>query len=317
MVRLRGMRAAVAAGTVVAVLSPIGAVAAGGGTPAGAATGPTCTFNGSALPIVTGATAGEPIKVACSGLPPLHPYLTLETSLLLGVDPRAKPLLDGQIVSLQGLQALLAALPEVNPLALSLELSNLSGNLDFTYVLPSTKPLDPNAVCPPTTPQINAGLIGCGLATIDLTAFKPVGPASGVVEYAGDPLFPPPPTLALGSSTATKGSNVSVSDASGATTYWWLSTLLALESLLGGGTPPTPTTTVTLTNGTKTVTAPNTIAVAPATYNGSVLTPPKISGSFTVPPKMRGKDTVKVTYGATLLGFPLNNSASAPLTVRR
>ncbi|MBV8461926.1 MAG: hypothetical protein JO368_01430 [Acidimicrobiales bacterium] len=319
MVRLRSLRAAMAAAVVVVVLSPIGATVATvatGTTSAGAATTPACTFNGSALPIVTGATAGEQIKVACTGLPPLHPYLTLETSLLLGIDPRAKPLLDGQIVSLQGLQALLAALPEINPLALSLELSDLSGNLDFTYTLPSTRPLDPNAVCPPTTPQINSGLIGCGLATIDLTAFKPVGPASSVIEYSGDPLFPPAPTLALGASTTTTGSTVTVADAPGATTFWWLSTLLALESLLGGGTPPTPVVTVTLTKGAKSVTAPNTITVAPASYDGSTLTPPRISGSFTVPPKIRGKTTVAVTYGATLLGFPLSNAASAPLTVK-
>lgn len=320
MVRSVGGRVAavamVAAATwgLMAAMSP-GAIPAGAAT--GTTTSPACTFNGSALPIVTGASAGEPIQVACSGLPPLHPYLVFETSLLLGIDPKAAPLLTGKIVSVQGLYALLAALPEINPLALSVQTSNLFGELDFTYVLPDTQTPDPNAVCPPTTAQINAGLIGCALATIDLTSFKPVGAASAVVEYAGDPLFPPAPTLALGASVAKVGDAIAVRDAPGATTYWWLSSLTTLESLLGGGSAPTPTVKVTLTGKSSTVTAPNDITVSPAVYNAPTLTPPKISGDFTVPPKATGQRTVTVTYQATLLGFALSNSATAALQVRR
>jgi hypothetical protein len=287
--------------------------------PAGAAvvSGPQCTFNGSALPIVTGASAGEKIKVSCTGLAPLHPYLTMETSLLLGIDPKAAPLLSGDITSVPGLLALLAALPEINPAALSFPVSNLLGDLDFTYTLPSSHAADPNAVCPPTTAQINAGLIGCALATIDLTSFTPVGAASAVIEYTGDPLFPPAPTLALSKATARDGRPVAVSDAPGATTHWWLATLVTLESLLGGGAGPAPTVTVTVHNGTSSVTAANTIKVSPAVYNEPVLTPPAISGTFTVPAKTTGATTVTVTYQATLLGFALPNSASAPLKVRR
>lgn len=138
-----------------------------------------------------------------------------------------------------------------------------------------------------------------------------------MVEYAGDALFPPGPTLALGASKAKVGATVSVSDAPGATTYWWLSTLLALESLLGGGTAPTPTTTVTVSAGGTTVRASNHVTVSPAVYNEPVLTPPKISGGFTVPAGVKGKATVTISYGATLLGFPLANTASAPLLVRK
>jgi hypothetical protein len=318
MVRLRS---AVAALAVTMALVPLAlATAAAGPAPVGAATpSPRCTFNGGALPIVTGASAGEKIVVSCTGLPPLHPYLMMETSLLLGIDPKAAPLLSGQLVSVPGLLALLASLPEINLGALAFPLSDLSGNLNFTYVLPSTHALDPNATCPPTSAQINAGLIGCALATIDLTSFKPVGAASAVVEYAGDPLFPPGPTLALSSSQTTRGQTVAVGDAPGATTYWWLSTLLSLEGLLGGGSAPTPTVKVTLTS-TKgaIVSVPNSVHVAPAVYDHSVLTPPKLGGTFTVPAtKVRGRQTVTVSYGAVLLGFPLSNSATAPLFVGR
>ena len=80
---------------------------------------------------------------------------------------------------------------------------------------------------------------------------------------------------------------------------------------------PAPTVTVTLTRGARTVTAPNAITVSPAVYNEPVLTPPAISGTFTVPAKTNGEQTVTVTYQASLLGFTLSNSATAPLKVRR
>ncbi len=288
--------------------------------PAGAATPtPHCTFNGGSLPIVTGASAGEKVVVACTGLPPLHPYLMMETSLLLGIDPAAAPLLSGKIVSLPGLMALLASLPEINIGALSFPVSDLSGDLNVDYVLPRSQAPDPNASCPPTAKQINAGLIGCALATIDLTSFTPVGAASAVLEYQGDPVFPPNPTLALSSTTAVPDQTVAVGDAPGATTYWWLSTLVALEGLLGGGIPTAPTVTLRLTSsrGVSTAVA-NTIKVAPAVYEHSVLTPPTISGTFIVPAKkVRGQQTVTVAYGALLLGFPLSNTASTSLKVGR
>ncbi len=318
MFRFRSTRLALAA---LAAVASSGALAVAGvaTAPAAAAASPQCTFNGSSLPIVTGASAGEKIAVSCTGLPPLHPYLVMETSLLLGIDPKAAPLLSGQLVSVPGLLSLLSSLPEVNVGALSFPLSGLGGDLDFTYTLPSTQAADPNAKCPPSTAQINAGLIGCALATIDLTSFKPVGAGSAVIEYAGDPLFPPGPTLALSTATATRGQSVAVGDAPGATTYWWLSTLLALEGLLGGGSAPTPTVTATLTSAEGVATtAANAIQVAPAVYDHSVLTPPKISGTFTVPAKkIRGPQTVRVTYQASLLGFPLSNTASAPLRIGR
>lgn len=313
----RMARVGVALLVLVGPMAVVGVAESAGPAEAAGASGPACTFNGSPLPIVTGAAAGEKVVVSCTGLPPLHPYLMMETSLLLGIDPKAAPLLSGSIVSLQGLLSLLAALPEINPAALTFPISDLFGDLDFTYTLPSSHALDPNAVCAPTTAQINAGLIGCALATIDLTSFKPVGAGSAVIQYIGDPVFPPNPTLALSTPNATVGEAVTVADRPGATTYWWLSTLGALESLLGGGAAPPPTITVTLTNATSSVTAPNAITVSPAVYNNPVLTPPKISGSFTVPRKATGKRTVTVTYVSQLLGFDLANSATAPLKVSR
>ena len=151
---------------------------------------------------------------------------------------------------------------------------------------------------------------------IDLTSFKPVAAGSGVFEYSGFPFLPPNPTLALSTSTAVPNQTLSVSDAPGATTYWWLSTLAALEAALGGGAGSPATVTVTLVDPHgNVVPVPSNIHVAPATYNGRTFSPPIISGGFKIPPTAGGPETVKVQVGGTLDGIPLSNSASAPLFI--
>jgi hypothetical protein len=238
MVRLRWARISVAVVALVCAFTTIGAI---GAVPrAGAASAPpACTFNGIALPLVSSASAGEKIAIQCTGLSPAHPYLVMEVSLLLGIDPKAAPLLSGSITSLSGLMALLAALPEINPAALAFPLTDLSGNLNYTYTLPTSQAPDPKATCPPSHAELNMGLIGCALAMIDLTTFKVVGAGSGLVNYKGQPLLPHSPTLALSAKTATPSQVVNVSDAPGATTYWWLSTVTGLQGLLGAGSAPT------------------------------------------------------------------------------
>jgi hypothetical protein len=128
-------------------------------------------------------------------------------------------------------------------------------------------------------------------------------------------LLPPSPTLALSGKTATPGQVVDVSDAPGATRYWWLSTLSGLQGLLGGTvTPPAVAVSLAKSSNSRPKTAANNITVTPAVYNYPVLTPPKISGGFTVP-SVRGDETVTVTYSAPLLGETFYNIASAPLDV--
>ena len=279
--------------------------------------GPSCTFNGSKLPLIEGEQNGNTVTIECTDMGTLHPYLVLEVSLLLAIDPAAAPLLEGQLTSLSGLMSLLAALPEVNPAAELPVTSDLSGNMTVDYTLPTSLALDPNATCPPTTAQVDAGLIGCGLAMIDLTTFQPVGAGSALVQYAGDPFLPPEPTLALSASRAVPGTKISVSDAPGAKTTWYLSTLAALTALLGGGSAAPPTISVnirrlTAATGTR---VPNTVSVTPAVYNPPTLTPPKISGSLYVITKGHGNRDVTVTYSASLDGIPLSITASARLYV--
>ena len=281
-----------------------------------ASTGPQCTFNGSSLPLVTGVSAGSTITIKCSGLPPLHPYLFVGTSLLLGIDPAAAPLLSGQVLSLSGLFALLSALPEIDLASEALPTSDLFGNLNLTWTVPAFQPLDPNAACPPTQQEFNSGLIGCAVAMIDLTSFKPVAAGSGVFEYSGFPFLPPSPTLALSATTAVPGQTVSVSAPPGATTFWWLPTLAALQAALGGGASSPATVSVSLVDPKgNSVPLPSTISVKSATYNGSTFSPPTISGGFSVPSSVTGPETVNVQVGGELEGLPLSISASAPLFV--
>ena len=279
-------------------------------------TGPHCTFNGSSLPLVTKVSAGSKIAVSCTGLQPLHPYMLVGTSLVLAIDPAAAPLLSGQLTSLSGLMALLTALKEIDLPSAITPISGLTGNLSVNWTVPTFQALDPNASCPPTQQEFNSGLIGCALAMIDLTSFKPVGAGSALFEFAGSPLFPPKPTLALSTSKAVPNQTVSVSDASGATTYWWLSTLSTLQSALGTGAGSPPKVTVTLVNKAgKSVTAPSDAQVAPATYSAGDFTPPVLSGGFTVPTTVTGPVTATVRLTAPLDGIPLTNTATAPLTV--
>jgi hypothetical protein len=288
---------------------------AGVGTSAAAAdtpSGPSCTFDNSTLPIVTGVTKGGSVTIACTGLPDSTPFLLFETSLVIALDPQTAALLSGT-VSPSLLISVLSALPMINPASFSFPISDSNGNLDYTYKTPTSQPLDPNASCPPSREEYNSGLIGCALALVDLTNASEVGAGSALLEYKGFKFFPPDGTLALKPKTPAPGGVVKVADAPGATTYWWLATLAVLEGDLGGAINATSTVSITGSKGSPT----NTIKVTPASYNGSVFTPPKLSGKFTLPASIKpGFHTVTVSYVAPLEGIPLGIEASKQMYVK-
>ncbi len=282
---------------------------------AAASTGPQCTFNGSSTPLLTGVSKGSKIAVNCTGLPALHPYLLVGTSLVLPLDPAAAPLFSGQVTSLAGLFSLLAALKEIDLASAATATSSISGVLNTTWTVPTFQALDPNASCPPTQEEFNSGLLGCALAMIDLSSFTPVGAGSALFEYSGFPLFPPNPTVALSATTATPGQSVSISDAVGATTYWWLATLNVLQGALGGSAGSAGVTVKVVDSKGRSVPAASNAQAVPASYNNGVFTPPALSGSFSVPSTVTGPVTVHVTLTAPLDGIPLSNTASASLFV--
>jgi hypothetical protein len=298
-------------GVLVLFASTVTLVSIGGAVSAEAASSaPSCTFNQGSLPIITGVTSGKVIDINCTGLSPLHPYLLAEASLLTGIDPAAKAALSGGVTSISGLLGALDALKEINMSSLAFPFSDSNGNLNYDWTVPSSQPLDPNASCPPSTEEFNSGLIGCALAMIDLTSFTPVGAGSAVMQWKGEPFLPPAPTLVLSKSKGKPGQTVNVGDAPGHTTYWWVSTLAALDSLLGGSSSPP---TVSVTSGNQTLVS--NVTAAPASYVNGVYTPPVLSGSFTVPQSLK-KPKISVSQEVTLFNFPLATSVSAPFKVK-
>jgi hypothetical protein len=249
-----------------------------------------CTFNGINFPIIRNVTDGSTVAIACTGLPALTPYLIFQASLLIGIDPAAEALLAGGAPGPGTVTGALAALPVIDAASFSFATSDENGDLSYTYTVPSIQATDPNANCPPNLEEYNSGLIGCALAMVNLTtqAEEPAG--SGVLQWVGYNEFPDNPTLALTPDHAKPGKTVTVSDATGATTYWWLATLDALE---GSG----PATLLVSEQVSKNDYVPVKssdfdITVTPATYNGSTFTPPTISGTFTVPKHFSGTHNV-------------------------
>ncbi len=307
--------AAVAVVMVVAIGTAAVAVPAGAGaTAASATTAPSCTFNGSSLPLVTSATAGSTVAIACRGEAAGHSLLLAQTSLLVGLLPGIPQLVGGQL-TLRTLLESLPALGEIDLGALHVLTTTSTGTLDYTYTVPRFSAGDRNATCPPSTFQYDVGVIGCGLVLLDLNTFKVLPGGYALLSSAASFLTAVPlaqkPTVVASTADAAPGAKVSLRDGPHATTYWWLATLAALEGLLAGGSS-TPKVTVTV-DGIK---AQSSVEVAPASYSHGRLTPPRLSGSFTVPAGTpAGRRTVSVTLAAALLGIALPQSATTTLKV--
>jgi len=285
---------------------------AGTGSPASAAAAPTCKFTGPAVgQLVGNITPGESVNVFCKGFPANNPYLLVTTSLLVAINPAAKPLLTGQVETLPGILALISALPEMNAQSVELPFSNSSGVLNTNYTVPTSQALDPNAVCPPTKQQFNSGLIGCAVAMIDVLTGKPVVEGTFLLNYKTQPLFPPDPTVQANPAVGTRGHRETLSDANGATSYWWLATLVSVFNNLSGGTSTGSVPVVLRVGGRK---VPGGASVAAATYNNDVtFTPPRLSGSFIA--KKAGHEAIQVTLDANLLGNPLSIAVKTKLKV--
>ncbi len=286
------------------------ALAATPAAPAVAA-GPTCTFNGSSLPLITGTTPGKTIAITCRGLAALRPHLIFEASLLIGIDPQAKALFSGSSgLSPVLFSAALATVDKINPNSIRPVTSDLFGNLNYTFTVPASFATDPNASCPPSQQQFNAGLLGCALAMVDLVTQKPVGAASAVMEFAGFPLLPPQPTVGVSTPKARANKIVGIGDRAGATTYWWVPTLGALNSMLSGEAT-VPTITVAVGSGPTRKVAVSYATATAATYTRPVFTPGQLSGIFAMPKGLpKGDNLVTVTLIQPLLGLPLANVAT-------
>jgi hypothetical protein len=268
------------------------AVEAGAAAPAGAVPTPiaTCTFNGVGNGgIVTGVTPGSSLTVACTDLPDSTSVIIAEASSLAGLAPSAD------------------AIDEADLGALKFVESTATGTLNATYALPTTfKADDPNAKCPPTQAQINAGLTGCAVAVAELSG---TDFGDDLMDYTGQPT-PQTPTLTLGSASAAAGQEVTVSNGAGPGQWWGnafeTSTLTSSDITVHGVDVGTTDATIAA------ATYPITVKGSKTTYGP--LTVPKPGGSFVVPCGVTGAQTVTLTE-PNLSPIAGTVSASASLTV--
>ncbi len=196
-----------------------------------------------------------------------------------------------------------------------------------TFTIPASfSAADPNAQCPPTQAQINAGLYGCVLA-VATAAGVPVPGVSALITYANSPA-PAAPTVVATPNVAVAGSSVSLSDTS-ASGDWWGNAVQTNQAVALGTTPlaapatcatgygtvPTPLVMVNWFAKGSTTPIPGSAAGLTITndcYDGTTLHGPTIGGSIAVPSTL----TVGTSYTAfvcemNITPYPSNDSSAA------
>jgi hypothetical protein len=183
---------------------------------------------------------------------------------------------------------------------------------------------DPNAQCPPTQAQINAGLYGCVLA-VATAAGIPVPDSSMLVTYANSPM-PSAPSVVATPNVAVAGSSVSLSG--GSSGYWWGNAIQTNQAVAMGTTPtaapatcstgygtvPSPLVMVNWFASGSTTSVPGSAAgltINNDCYDGTTLHGPTIGGSVTVPSTL----TAGTAYTAyvcemNITPYPSNDSSA-------
>jgi hypothetical protein len=170
-----------------------------------------------------------------------------------------------------------------------------------TFAVPATFTAagDKNSVCPPTQAQINAGLFGCAVAVANSSQAEIAG-GEYLLQYASQ-TAPAAPTISALQTTGAPGSLINVSDAAGATGYWWGNAAQAVQALDAGTTAAVAPSTCTTGYGNVPAAdlvqawyaagsstpaysgAATGVTISNDCYTGSTLQPPVLSGTLTVP----------------------------------
>ncbi|MGO9196536.1 MAG: beta strand repeat-containing protein [Acidimicrobiales bacterium] len=282
---LRGRVSAVLAGCVIGAMVTVIAPAA----LEGAAAAPTvsCTFNGKAGPApITGVVPGTTtIAITCTGTSGLSLAGIMASTL-------------GGIIIPPG-----TATNEADLGTLTAFTEKPAGTYKATFSVPAKfSATDPNAVCPPTAGQFNAGLVGCAVAVINTSNLSPFANQEAILETTAQTTPPNSPTLATATNEVTPGEHITFSDATGAcpdnptavSRCWWGDGIVASST---SSEPATLSVTLdgsAVPGATGTVSGPGTNGEA--TYNGTTLVPQTLSGSLTLPGTLSdGTHTLKVT----------------------
>jgi hypothetical protein len=268
----------------------------------------SCTYSDTSQSIVSssssalvGVAPGDVLSVSCTGLPASTSVVVDEQSPLAAV------------VSPSSL-----AVDERDAVGAGTGTTDTSGTLSATtFTLPTNGSSgsgfvapDPNAACPPSQAQVDAGLLACTLVVSNAATGVPLDQAV-LVYVTGEP-SPAPPTLALTPGAAANGDSVQVSDVSGSSGHWWaeatMSEPIPASAILVGSTPAL-SSTVTVSPATYTV--PLGTSSTPI-WTSAVLTPPAISGSFVVPHGLPGGSASVSVFEADSGGvFPGNSTNSS------
>jgi hypothetical protein len=253
-----GLGAGLLAGTAILAAAPASAIPIPPSTS-------SCTYNGSPLGFGASNTAGTPVTVSCTGLPPSTLLIVAQTSPLAGVISPSS-----------------AATSEADLSTGMAVMTDGSGNLSATITVtatggtPAFSALDKKAVCPPTQAQVNAGLTNCVVTVADLATTT--GLNFGNIIYGTQPT-PHRPTLALTPSSIGKGGGtLTASDKAGAcptpvkatSRCWWGAALTGAPNAAAG--VPGFTTPI------HSLPASNTLAASPAVYCFKAATAAACSG---------------------------------------
>jgi hypothetical protein len=173
-----------------------------------------------------------------------------------------------------------------------------------TFAVPATFTAagDTNAKCPPTQDQINAGIFGCAVAVANSSEAEIAG-GEYLLSYASQTTAPSAPTIAAQPTSGSANSLINVSDAPGATSYWWGDAIQAVQALdagsaaavapstcgSGGGYGNVPSSSLEeawYVPGTSTPVyagAATGVTISNDCYTGTTLVPPVLGGTMTVP----------------------------------
>ncbi len=204
---------------------------------------------------------------------------------------------------------------------------------EATFAVPATFSAsgDSAAQCPPSQAQINAGLFGCAIAVANSSEQEVAG-GEYLVMYASQSTAPAAPTIAAQPATGSPGSLINVSDAAGATSYWWGDAVQAVQALDSGTTAAVAPSTCGASGGYGDVPttdleeawyaagASSPAFAGPATgvtisndcYDGKTLNAPVLGGTMTVPAAVAtGSSYTVYLCEVNATPYPSNDAKSA------
>jgi hypothetical protein len=203
---------------------------------------------------------------------------------------------------------------------------------EATFAVPATFSAagDAAAQCPPSQAQINAGLFGCAVAVANSSEQEVPG-GEYLLMYANQ-AAPAAPTIAAQPTSGSPGSLINVSDAPGASGYWWGDAVQAVQALDAGTTAAVAPSSCASTSGygdapatfleeawygsgasTPAFAGPATgVTISNACYDGKTLHPPVLGGTMTVPATVTTGSTYTVYLcEANATPYPSNDAKSA------